>query len=265
MLLVAAGLTGPDWAALRPTGESSQPATRSGEKALCWQDLCARAECQRVSGRADRGGVLVGALGGVLALVAVTTGVRGVDLPAATYRVDLFAQRGFTLWDSQWYGGHWLFDYSVLYAPIAWLGGVTATEIISAAVASWAFHRLAAARFATAGRVGALVFATGTLVPVAIGQGPYLMGEAIALLALLAARAGGPVLALPLAVVCSLVAPLAGAFLALAAAAWLVGIGRSGASAPLRLLRRRSCRSASWRSCSLDRATFPSRRTTSSA
>ncbi|MGD1049444.1 MAG: hypothetical protein ABR947_00035 [Solirubrobacteraceae bacterium] len=176
-----------------------------------------------MSGRADRGGVLVGAWGGVLALVAVTTGVRGVDLPAATYRVDLFAQRGFTLWDSQWYGGHWLFDYSVLYAPIAWLGGVTATEIISAAVASWAFHRLAAARFATAGRVGALVFATGTLVPVAIGQGPYLMGEAIALLALLAARGGRPVLALPLAVVCSLVAPLAGAFLALAAAAWLVG------------------------------------------
>lgn len=167
--------------------------------------------------------MLVGAWAGALALIAVATGVRGVDLPAATYRVDLFAQQGFTLWDSQWYGGHWLFDYSVLYAPIASLGGVSATEIVCAAIASWAFYRLAAARFATAGRAGAIVFACGTLVPVAIGQGPYLMGEAVGLVALLAATRRGIVLALPLAVVCSLVAPLAGAFLAIAAVAWLIG------------------------------------------
>ena len=173
--------------------------------------------------RADRGGVGVGALAAGLALVAVLTGVRGVDLPAATYRVDLFVQHGFTLWDSQWYGGHWLFDYSVLYAPIASVGGVTATEIVCAGIAAWAFYELAVARFGLSGQVGAVVFAAGTLVPVAIGQGPYLLGEAIAMLALLAATRRRWVLALPLAVVCSLVAPLAGAFLALAAVAWLIG------------------------------------------
>ena len=164
----------------------------------------------------------MGALAASLALIAVLSGVRGVDLPAATYRVDLFAQHGFTLWDSQWYGGHWLFDYSVLYAPVASLAGVPATEIVCAAVAAWCFDRLAVARFGQAGRVGAIVFAAGTLVPVAIGQGPYLLGEALALLSLLAATRRRWMAALPLAVICALVAPLAGAFLAMAAAAWLV-------------------------------------------
>jgi hypothetical protein len=176
----------------------------------------------RVTVRVDRGAILVGALAAALGLVAVATGVRGVDLPAATYRVDLFAQHGFTLWDSQWYGGHWLFDYSVLYAPVASLAGVPATEIICAAVGAWCFDRLAVPRFGGAGRAGAIVFALGTLVPVAIGQGPYLLGEAIALLALLAATRHRWLLALPLAVICSLVAPLAGAFLAMAAVAWLL-------------------------------------------
>ena len=164
----------------------------------------------------------MGALAASLALIAVLSGVRGVDLPAATYRVDLFAQHGFTLWDSQWYGGHWLFDYSVLYAPVASLAGVPATEIVCAAVAAWCFDRLAVARFGQAGRVGAIVFAAGTLVPVAIGQGPYLLGEALALLSMLAATRRRWMAALPLAVICALVAPLAGAFLAMAAAAWLV-------------------------------------------
>ena len=50
--------------------------------------------------------------------------------------VKLFARHGFTLWDSQWYGGHWLFDYSVLFAPIAALAGVPATEVLCVAVAS---------------------------------------------------------------------------------------------------------------------------------
>ncbi len=179
--------------------------------------------------RAERhavGALAVGLWAASLALVAVATGVRGVDLPAATYRVELFAQQGFTLWDSQWYGGHWLLDYSVLFAPIGALAGVGATEIVCAGVAAWAFDRLAVTRFGRVGRVGAIVFATGTLVPVAIGQAPYLLGETIALLALLATVRGSraPALGLGLALACaaSLVSPLAGAFLALAAVAWLL-------------------------------------------
>src|SRR5665213_3764610 len=163
------------------------------------------------------------AVAATLALVVVLTGARGVDLAAATYRVELFARSGLTLWDSQWYGGHWTFDYSVLFAPIGWLAGIPLMEIVCVAVAAWAFDRLAVGRFGRAGRAGALVFAVGTVVQVSIGQEPYLLGETIALVALLAAQRGAWPLALRLAAASSLASPLAGGFLALAAFAWALG------------------------------------------
>ena len=158
-----------------------------------------------------------------LALLVILTGAQGVDLAAATYRVELFARSGLTLWDSQWYGGHWTFDYSVLFAPIGWVAGIPLMEIVCVAVAAWAFDRLAVARFGRAGRAGAIAFAVGTVVQVAIGQEPYLLGETIALVALLAARGGRWPFALPLAVTASLASPLAGGFLAIAAIAWMIG------------------------------------------
>src|SRR5665213_3327338 len=163
------------------------------------------------------------AVAATLALVVVLTGARGVDLAAATYRVELFARSGLTLWDSQWYGGHWTFNYSVLFAPIGWLAGIPLMEIACVAIAAWAFDRLAVARFGRAGRAGAIAFAVGTVVQVVIGQEPYLLGETIALVALLVARGPRWPLALPLAVAASLASPLAGGFLAMAALAWMIG------------------------------------------
>jgi hypothetical protein len=162
-------------------------------------------------------------LAAALALIAVLTGAQGVDLAAATYRVELFARSGLTLWDSGWYGGHWTFDYSVLFAPVGWLTGIPLMEIGCVAVSAWAFDRLAVARFGRAGRAGAVVFAVGTVVQVAIGQEPHLLGETLALLSLLAARRRLWPLSVALAVATSLSSPLAGAFLAIAAIAWLVG------------------------------------------
>jgi len=158
-----------------------------------------------------------------LALLAILTGAQGVDLAAATYRVELFARSGLTLWDSQWYGGHWTFDYSVLFAPIGWLAGIPLMEIVCVAVAAWAFDRLAVGRFGRAGRAGAIAFAVGTVVQVAIGQEPYLLGETIGLVALLVARGARWPFALPLGVAASLASPLAGGFLAMAALAWMIG------------------------------------------
>jgi hypothetical protein len=83
--------------------------------------------------------------------------------------------------------------------------------------------------FGPAGRLGAIVFAAGTLVQVAVGRVPFLLGVALALLALLGALrsrskgVGWLPLSLLLALAASLASPLAGAFLALAALAWLLG------------------------------------------
>ena len=134
-----------------------------------------------------------------LTIIVVLTGAQGVDWAAATYRVELFARSGLTVWDSQWYGGHWTFDYSVLFAPVGWIAGIPVMDVVCVALAAFAFDRLAVGRFGRAGRVGAIVFAVGTVVQVAIGQEPYLLGETLALLSLFAAQRGAWPLALPLA------------------------------------------------------------------
>lgn len=157
-----------------------------------------------------------------LAIGAVLIGWQGTDLPAQLYRVGLFHRSGLTLWDSQWYGGHWTLNYSVIFPPIAGLLGVQATEVISAAVAAWAFDRVVIGHFGKQARFGSLVFAAGTVAQVAIGQLPFLMGEAFALAAYWAASRRQWRLAVPLAVAASLASPLSGAFLLLALVAWLL-------------------------------------------
>jgi len=166
--------------------------------------------------------VIVPLLAGALALIAALAGWRGGDVPAYIYRIGLFHRDGLTLWDSQWYGGHWTLSYSAIFAPVAGLLGIQATQVLSAAGASWAFDRLAVGHFGSIGKVGSVLFAVGTLAQVAIGQLPFLLGEAFALGALWAATRRRWRLSVLLAVASALASPLAAAFLVLAAVAWLV-------------------------------------------
>jgi hypothetical protein len=177
-------------------------------------------------GRRPRGWALEPALApliaAALAVVAWLAGWRGSDLPAALYRITLFHRHGLTLWDSQWYGGHWTLDYSVIFPPIAGILGVQVTEVACVAVAALSFDRLAVGAFGRRARIGSILFALGTLVQVSIGQLPFLMGEAFGLAALCVAMKGRWRWAAVLAACASLASPLAGAFVGLAAAAWLL-------------------------------------------
>ncbi|MCW3017029.1 MAG: hypothetical protein JWO02_4121 [Solirubrobacterales bacterium] len=157
-----------------------------------------------------------------LAALIVAAHLHGVDLPAAVYRAELFRRYGLALWDSQWYGGHWTLNYSVIFPPVAGTLGIALTEVLSAGVAAWMFDRLVTARFGPQARAGSLLFALGTLAQVAIGQLPFLLGEALALAALWAMTGRRDRTALVLALGTSLASPLAGAFLALAAATCLI-------------------------------------------
>src|SRR5437016_4975027 len=112
---------------------------------------------------------------GVLAVAAVVAGWRGVDVPAQLYRVGLFHRDGLVLWDSQWYGGHWTLEYSVIFPPVAGVLGIQVTEVLSAVAAALAFDRLVVGHFGERARLGSLLFATGTLAEVAIGQLPFLL------------------------------------------------------------------------------------------
>ena len=142
---------------------------------------------ERPPGRQLVPSLLAPLIAGTLALVAAVQGWHGVDFSAQLYRIGLFHQQGLTLWDSQWYGGHWTLNYSVIFPPVAGIIGVQATAVLSAGVAAWAFDRLVVGHFGTSARVGSLIFAVGTLVQVGIGQLPFLLGEALALAAIWAA------------------------------------------------------------------------------
>ncbi len=139
------------------------------------------------------------------------------DLAAATYRGDLFARAGFTLWDNGWYGGHYLPGYSLLAPALGALMGERLLLALCAVVASGLFGLLAQRTFQITGaRVAGASFALGVCVGLLSGRVAYGLGITVGLLALLMLMRGWTVAALVLAVLTSVASPIAGAFLALA-------------------------------------------------
>ena len=179
---------------------------------------------------AARGGAL---LAPAIALVVVALGLalgwRGVDMAAAAHRVAEFHQDGFVLWDASWYGGQWTLDYSVVFAPVAATLGLHLLALVAAAVSALAFERLVTRQWGRRALFAAVVFAVGTVVETSIGQLPFLSGEALALTALWAATRRRWPVAWALAAGTTLLSPLAGAFLALGALAWVLASVRARA------------------------------------
>jgi len=160
-----------------------------------------------------------------MAGAAVARGWRGVDWPAQIYRVQLFRHHGLIGFDGGWYGGHYPIAYSALFPPLAATIGAGVVAIASAGVAAWAFDRLVVGHFGSRARIGSFVFAAGTLVQVAVGRLPFLLGVMFALLALLANRSRRSWLAVLAAVACAATSGVAAAFLALAGVAWALAAG----------------------------------------
>jgi hypothetical protein len=155
-----------------------------------------------------------------LALVAtwLIVAPRTPDLAAQVYRVGLFNQLGFAVWDSRWYAGHSLPGYSLLYPPLASLLGMRALGALCVLASTLLFARLA--RDAFGGRAalwGAAWFAAAALGDVWIGRLTFALGVSLALGAGLAAARGRWVLAALLAALCAAASPVAGVLLGLAA------------------------------------------------
>src|SRR3954468_23214504 len=98
----------------------------------------------------------------VLAVLYLILDPPSADLAAQTYRVGLFGHEGFAVWDNQWYGGHHLPGYSLLFPALGSWIGLHVTGALSIVGATGAFTRLTenwlAGRAATA---AALWFAAG--------------------------------------------------------------------------------------------------------
>ncbi len=162
----------------------------------------------------------------VLATVVFLLGWRGVDQAAQTYRVIQFRTHGLMLWDSGWYGGNFPLGYSVLFPAFAAILGVQVAAVGAAVLATWSFDQVVRS-YLGARPIGTWYFAVSTLLPVAIGQWPFLAGEAAGLAALVALQRGRRPVAIGLGILAALFSPLAAAFLAMVCIAWAVyGTGR---------------------------------------
>jgi len=157
---------------------------------------------------------------GVLALLAITLGWRGSDLPAQIFRAELFRQDGFVLWNSQWFGGHAVLNYSVIAPAISAPIGPLALGAISGIASAFMFERILRFSFGAVAWLGSLWFALGTVINLIVGRTTYAFGVVLALGAIYALQHRRVVIAVGCAVLSSLASPLAGCFLAIVAVAW---------------------------------------------
>src|SRR3954454_5161421 len=149
------------------------------------------------------------------------------DMAAHSYRAWLFQHEGLTVWNAQWYGGHHVLGYSLLFAPLAAAIGPAYVGVISAvaAVALFSPFARASAPTPTAGAVAAWLLTAGVLSNVLIGRMPFLLGIALTVAAWSAGRSQHRVLSGFLALCAMLASPVAGVFLLLGAAAELIADG----------------------------------------
>jgi hypothetical protein len=175
-------------------------------------------------------------LAAVLAGLYLVVAPPSADLAAQTYRVELFREVGFSLWDNGWYGGHHVPGYSLLFPPLGALLGVRVAGAVAAVAAAWAFERLTLDRFGSGqARVASLWFGLGTGGLLVAGRLTFALGVALAVGAAWAASSGRQRLAVVVGLLAGAASPVAGAFLALGAAAWGLGTGERWRAAGLGL------------------------------
>jgi hypothetical protein len=146
------------------------------------------------------------------------------DMAAHTYRTWLWHQVGFATWNAQWYGGHHMAGYSLLYPPLAAVAGTRLVGVVAAVVAVGLFAMLARrmAPTQTAGALAAWLFLGGVMSNVVIGRMPFTLGIALAVGAWACARRSRLAAAV-LSLASVWASPVAGVFLCVAAVAMLAG------------------------------------------
>jgi hypothetical protein len=157
----------------------------------------------------------------VFAAVYLIWEPRTVDLAAHTFRAELFAEEGFTIWNGQWYGGHHTPAYSIISPPLAWLLGPPLALAIAAVASAALFPPLARRAFGEVqARWGSLWFGIGTGTLLFTARLPFALGVAFGLAALLALQRRRYGWAIVFAALCPLGSPVAGLFLAMAGVAF---------------------------------------------
>lgn len=151
--------------------------------------------------------------------------LRGGDLAAHLYRAELFKNDGLFVWNYNWYGGHYVVSYGVIFPTLSATIGVRLAGALAYVAGVLLFSILAREVFPKAGaQAASYVFAVVFSATLVIGQLPYALSVAIGLAALLAAARGRSWIAAFLALNCALTSPLAALFMSfIAFTVWLGG------------------------------------------
>lgn len=162
---------------------------------------------------------------------------RSPDLAAQTYRAALFAREGMSVWDNNWYGGHHLPGYSLVFPWLALAVGIRAVGAITVLVSTLAFERVALAAYGPRARWGAACFALAAAGDLWIGRITFAVGVTFAVLAVLALTRSRAWVAAGLTALSAATSPVAGLLLGLAGASWALASiwPRNGRSPRFRL------------------------------
>ena len=190
---------------------ATQAAPATGRARRSWSDTRSEDLAWRLAP------VVLAAIGSIAYLIVEP---RTVDFAAGLYRTHLFGEEGLALWNGNWYSGHHVLGYSVLFPPLAWLVGTRVLGALAAIAAAALFESLVREHFGPRARWGGVFFGLAAVAPLWSGRIPFLLGATLGLAAVLAWQRERRWLALALALACGLASPVAGAFLGLAAVAF---------------------------------------------
>jgi hypothetical protein len=177
-----------------------------------WRASSAKARWRALEGILPAALLLAVALGLLWLLVAPDS----PDLAAQAYRTRLFEEVGFAVWDDNWYAGHNLPGYSLLYPWASQLLGMRLLGVVALLLSTWAFERIARAVYGARTRLAAICFALAACGDLWIGRLTFALGVAFALLAVLALVRGRAWWAMASAALCAASSPVAGLLLAFA-------------------------------------------------
>jgi hypothetical protein len=154
----------------------------------------------------------------LLAAVYVMVSPPTRDLAAHLFRARLFDQQGFGLWNNDWYGGHHILGYSVLFPAVSALLTPQLAAALAATATAALFAPLARRHFGPRAWLGTLVLGAATAINLYTGRLALAFGALPALGAVVALDRDRPLAAAGLALLAALCSPVAALFAALAAA-----------------------------------------------
>lgn len=149
---------------------------------------------------------------------------RTADLAAQVYRTELFAREGFAIWDNNWFGGHHLLGYSLLFPALGAALGPSIVGMASVIASTGLFAAFVPERTA-GGKLAVAWFACAAAGDLFIGRLTFALGVTCAMGCLLAVARRRAALAVAIGLLTAAASPVSALLLTLVLVAWMPPLG----------------------------------------